>query len=189
MGKLRIEPKVKEMDPALYKEVKETLINAKNMSVDSRIYYDLDPDEKAQDVRKNFLYVAEREQMSLRVRRQRKEHSLHLVFSEEGKPERLSTEETRSRILEVLQESGRPMKKAEIMAQTGITPAVWNLRIRELTNEKLVRREGERRDTVYTLPKAKASTRKTAATKRAATKKAPAKKATTKKTATRKAKK
>lgn len=153
MGKLRVKSKVKTMDPEHYRKIYETLNEAHGLSSDAHVFYDLDPEEKATEVRKDFLYVANKEGIALKVRRIRGSESLKLIFGETpgGKASRLSPEESRRRILDVLSGAGEPMKKSSILAASGINRGAWNVRIRELIESGDVIREGERRDTVYML--------------------------------------
>ncbi len=153
MGTLRVEPKVKAMDPARYKELRDILLEAFKLSPDSHVFYDLEKDESITVMRRDFGFVAEKEGVSLNVRRARGANTLKLVFSGKApsKTGRLDPADSRQRILDVLQEAGRPMKKSEILEASGINRGAWNVRIRELVENRDVLRSGERRDTIYTL--------------------------------------
>jgi predicted transcriptional regulator len=150
MGKMRIEPKVKQFDPALYEEIKQTLLTARDAAQDADIFWDLDKGEDANATKKNFQYVAEQESISLTIRRQRGKNSLTLKFADSERRGRIPASEARDRIVSVLKENGGPMKKGEILANTRLSQATWNLRIRELIDSGKVKRRGNRRDTTYT---------------------------------------
>lgn len=64
---------------------------------------------------------------------------------------RLSPEAYRTRIVSVLEDSGRPMQKSEIIERGGLKEATWNLRVKELVDRGIVLRQGERRHAVYML--------------------------------------
>jgi DNA-binding transcriptional ArsR family regulator len=153
MGKLRTEPKVKPfLDDQEYREYLELLRDAKQASNDNFVYYDLESGEKPRKVRKALLHVAEKEGISLRIRRERGTNSLGLSFREKGKSStRMSAEESRQRILKALGDAKEPQQKSQIISATGISPSTWNIRIKELMEAGKVKRMGDRRDTKYLL--------------------------------------
>jgi len=154
MGKLRTEPKVKPfLSEAEYHHFLSILKKAKDAAGEHNVFYDLEPSEKPNKVRKAFAYVAEKEDIQVDIRRQRGKQSLTLNFKDKNKnaATRMSAEECRRRIISVLGKSKRPMQKAEIIRDTGISPSTWNLRVKELITEGKVKRTGERRDTKYSL--------------------------------------
>ena len=154
MGKLRKEPKVKPLlsDDA-YRDVLNILKDAMGAAKDNYIYYDLEPSEKPSKVRKAFLYVAEKENLPVAIRRERGSNSLCLSFKDPAKalPARMSAEESRQRILKALSTANGPLQKSEIINTTGISPSTWNIRIKELMDKGRVVRTGDRRDTKYSL--------------------------------------
>lgn len=157
MGTLRVEPKVKSMDPGRYKELREILLEAFKLSPDSHVFYDLEKGESINEMRRDFSFVAEKEGVDLKIRRTHGSDALKLVFSGKAptKSGRIDPADSRQRIVDVLKEAGRSMKKSEILEASGINRGAWNVRIRELVESGEVARSGERRDTIYTLAKAK----------------------------------
>lgn len=157
MGRLRTEPKVKSfLSDEEYKNYKQILEDARNIASDNDVYYDLDQDEKAAVARKAFLYIAEEEGISVKVSSKRGENSLSLNFkagARAGAGNRMSAEESRRRILNALKEAKKPMKKGDIIAKTNISPSTWNIRVKELLESGSVTKEGDRRDTTYSLSK------------------------------------
>lgn len=151
MGKLRTEPKVKTVNTDRYREIAEVLREGTKFAMDSHVYWDLDEDEDMAKAKKDFLYVANREGIGLKVRQPRNSKSLQLTFTEPEVKTRLSAMDAKERILGVLSHAKGTMKKGEILASTGISTSSWNMRIRELIAEKKVIRDGNRRDTVYRL--------------------------------------
>lgn len=155
MGKLRIEPKENEaMNNNQYTQILETLTRAKAASDEHLIYFDLDENENPAGVRKAFLHVAEQERIPLRVRRMRNTRSLALSFAEameDDRRGRIPAEVAQGRILSALSNADKPMKKSEILALAGISPATWNLRVKELQAEGKITRRGTSKDTVYSL--------------------------------------
>jgi predicted transcriptional regulator len=147
---LRIEPKVKPFDPDKYAEIKAILTQAQAAAMDAYIFWDLDEDEDPSRTRKDFLYVAEREQMSVVIRRRQGSRSLRLLFNPELR-KRISAQESRDRMVAFLRRQTSPVSKTEILEGTGLGTATWNLRIRELTQSGQVKRIGNRRTTTYCL--------------------------------------
>lgn len=156
MGKLRIEPKTKPpVTDEEYARYKSLLQEARKAAADHFVFYDLEPGENVNQVRKALTHVAERERIRLNLRRVPRAKSLRLAFSAEGRApsgrKRLSAAQAQDLILEALRKAGRPMARAEILAATGISPASWTLRVRELLSEGKIVRQGEGRDRTYTL--------------------------------------
>jgi len=100
--------------------------------------------------------VAEKEGMGLRIRRKRGTDTLELSFdradSDREAPKRLSAEEGRARILEVLKGAEEPMRRSEVVEKAGISTGTWSLRIKELMEAKKVKKHGSMRDSAYSLP-------------------------------------
>ena len=153
MGKLRLESKTKSMDRQRYDMLHDILKEARAGSQNAHVFWDLDKDEDANVARKEFMTVAGKEKISLRIRRPRGAASLELHFSEqrEAAPKRISAKESRQRILDVLAEADAPLKKAEIVSRAGINPSTWNIRINDLLNDKKVTRHGKQRTGMYAL--------------------------------------
>lgn len=156
MGKLRKELKKKEfLSGPEYHEILSVLQQAQKAAADHHVYWDLEEGEKIRQVKKSFLYVAEKENIDIKIRQVRGTHSLALQFkkAKNGPHVRMSAAESRRRILKCLENDSRPLKKNRIITQTGISASTWNIRIKELLNAGLVNRHGDRRDTTYTLAK------------------------------------
>jgi hypothetical protein len=160
MGKLRIEPKVKPpVTKEEYEYYKKLLSEARSASDSNNVFYDLDDGENPRKVRRALQYVAEAEGLGLSVRANRKDNNLALRFSDGSRGSasrgsvggRISAAESKERILDTLRSSKNPLKKAEIVSASGVSPSSWNLRIKELLEEKLVQRHGSGRETTYTL--------------------------------------
>ena len=153
MGKLRLESKHKPLvDGQRYKNLAAVLKEAQSAAKDNQVYWDLDKGEKPRKVRDEFLFVAAEEGISVNIRQIRKSNSL--IFKFEGNikdKNRMSAEESRNRIIASLEKANRPLRKAEIVELSGISPSTWNLRIKELLRQGKVKREGERRESVYAL--------------------------------------
>ncbi|GAB4110611.1 MAG: hypothetical protein Kow001_11560 [Acidobacteriota bacterium] len=154
MGKLRLEPKLKPpVNEEQYIYYRGILQEAVSAASGNNVYYDLDPGENPRKVRRAILYVAEKEGISVKARSARGARSLVLKF-DGGRPQpagaRMSAAEARKRILAVLAKADGPMKKADILNKTGISPATWNLRINELLTDGSVKRVGVGRQTSYT---------------------------------------
>lgn len=157
MGKLRIEPKVKTMDPSTYREYVALLSDARAMAIDSHLFYDLGEDEDKAKTKRDMMYVAEKEGIGLQVRSSRGQSTLQLVFSGEPvsaqapKRRRTSAKEAQSLILEALAAHAKPMKRRDILRETGISLPSWNIQIRSLLEQSRVTKTGVKSDTVYSL--------------------------------------
>jgi len=153
MGKLRLEQKKDIMSAEQFATLLGILREARAASKDAQVFWDLDADEDPKQVRRDFLHVAEAEKISLKIRRPRGAASFELRFedSHPGTPRRLSAEESRDRILRTLEASGEPMRKADIIAGSDVSPLTWNIRIKELLAEKKVVRHGQQRGASYSL--------------------------------------
>lgn len=153
MGKLRIVPAKEVMKPERFKAILNILKNAEKGARDSHIFYDLDKEENGAQVRKDFLYVAQKEGIPLSIKKLRKSNSLELIFKPgEKKSGRMSAEVYKKRVLDVLAESKVPMKKGAIIEKGELNGATWNVRITELVENGDVNRKGSRRQAVYSLP-------------------------------------
>ena len=100
MGKLRLELKNKPVvDSKRYDELLSILQEAQNAAGEHEIFWDLEGSENATLARKEFNYVAEKEQIGVSIRQQRNTRSLKFKFSEEPKkPARMPAEDARKRI-------------------------------------------------------------------------------------------
>ena len=153
MGKLRIEPKKKQMDTETYRRLWNTLREARSACVDNRVFYDLDSDEKAARIRKDLMMVADKEGLDVQIRSIRNQHSLELKFGSAPAPKapRISSDDYRERVVAVLREAGGSMKKGDILGKADLSGSTWNIRIKELLNDGIIKRTGERRDAAYSL--------------------------------------
>jgi hypothetical protein len=154
MGRLRTEPKYRSfIQQEQYDEFLETLREAQGASDEHNVYFDLEPDEKAAQVKKAFNYVARKEGIDVTVRQVRGSRTLVFQFkrNKSGASGRMSADESRRRILKCLKNATKPLKKNQIIKETGISASTWNIRIKELLEDGDVTREGDRRDTTYTI--------------------------------------
>ncbi len=160
MGKLRIEPKSKPpVTRDEYGAYRKLLTEARSASDGNNVFYDLDKREKPWKVRAAILYVASLEGIDVRVRVHRKQNHLSLEFSgsrgNSGMPRpsraRISPAQARDRIVRALQGRGAPRSKAEILAESKVSPTVWNLRVNELLDSGKIRRHGGGPNTSYSL--------------------------------------
>ncbi len=153
MGSLRLEPKRKPLvTREQYENYASILREAQGAARENEIFWDLEEGEKASRVRKEFLYVAKSEGIQVIIRQLRKTNSLAFKFTGEVKERtRISAKESKKRILTSLVAANKPLRKSEIIKYAGISPSTWNLRIRELLQEGSVKREGDRRDSVYSI--------------------------------------
>ena len=153
MGKLRTEPKHKSfLTQDEYNELLSVLRDAQKAANEHHIFWDLEEDEKPAQTKKAFSFVARKAGIDVTIRQIRGSRSLAFHFKK-GRPagaSRMSANECRSRILKCLKSSKKPLKKNQIIKQTGVSPSTWNIRIKELLQEGLVVRHGDRRDTTYT---------------------------------------
>lgn len=157
MGKLRTEPKVKPLlSEKEYNTYHGIIKNAQAAAEEHHVFYDLENGENAAKARKALLYVAEQENIPVKIRRARNAPN-SLSFSFKAGPrtgnQRMSKSEAQKLILDTLAKAERPMQKATILSQTGISPSTWNIRIKELMEMGKVKRHGERRETKYSLKK------------------------------------
>ena len=153
MGSLRTVPKHKSfLTQEEYNQLVTVLKEAQKVSSDHHVYWDMEKNEKPSNVKKAFNYVARKEGLDVVIRQVRGSRSLAFQFKKNraSNPARMSASESRSRILKCLNGAGRPLKKNQIIKETGVSASTWNIRIKELLNEGLVQRQGDRRDTTYT---------------------------------------
>ena len=153
MGKLRLIPKKKAaLSREKYEEYALILKEARMASEEHEVFWDLSPKEKGNQVRKDFNYVAQKEAIPVIIRQLRKARSLAFKFTGGTKDRtRISADESKRRILTSLVSAERPLRKSEIVKFAGISPSTWNLRIKELLADGSVKREGDRRDSTYSL--------------------------------------
>jgi len=153
MGKLRIVPAKEVMKSERFKTILGILKDAEQGAKDHHIFYDLDKDENGVQVRKDFLYVAQKEGLTLSIKKLRKSNSLELIFKPaETKSGRMPADVYKKRVLEVLTAADGPLKKGEIIERGELNAATWNVRITELVDNGRVNRKGSRRQAVYSLP-------------------------------------
>ena len=153
MGKLRMEPKHKNfLSDDKYNELLSVLKEGQRASVNSHVFWDLEAGEKASAVKKMFTYVAAKAGIEVIIRQVRGTNSLAFYYKKgrTGGTTRMSSADSRNRILECLRAAKQPMKKNHIIRETGISASTWNIRIKELLKEGSVKRQGDRRDTTYT---------------------------------------
>jgi len=154
---LRFELKEKFKPPVSdseYNYFKKILKEAQNRSDKHHIFWDCEKGEKKNEVRKKILYVAEKENLSLKVRSQRGKNSLRLNFSANDTKRvvrRIPPEEARRQILETLARADSPLSRHEILLKTDVSAASWNLRVLELLGKKKIRKFGSGRGTRYKL--------------------------------------
>ena len=154
MGKLRIEPISKQMDPDVYRQLWQVLRDARNASVNNRVYYDLDDGETPAKAKKDFKHVADKEGLDVQIRGIRKSNALEFTFNEPAparSSQRIGADEYKEKVLAVISSAGKPLKKGEILAEADLSGSTWNIRIKELLKEGKVIRQGERRDATYKL--------------------------------------
>ena len=155
MGKLRTEPKQKSfLTQEEYDHLLSVLKDAQTASQDNHVFWDLDEGEKTAHFKKSFAFVARKADMEVTIRQVRGARSLSFHFKKGkavGGNARMSAEECRARISKCLQTAGHPLKKNQIIKDTGISSSTWNIRIKELLKAGIVKRHGDRRDTTYTL--------------------------------------
>ena len=154
MGKLRLEPKEKTMSHEHYEKLKDILKKAIKASEQDNVYWDPDEGEDALNVAKEFRFVAEKERMPVMVRRLRNSTSLQFVVGKgsiTSRP-RMSAIDYKERVIKILGEAGRPLKKSEIVKRGHLNPSTWNIRIQELLKSGEVKRRGSRREATYMLP-------------------------------------
>ena len=153
MGRLRTEPKQRNfLTQEEFSELLSVLREAQKASDENHVFFDLDENEKPSQMKKAFIFVARKEGVDVTVRQLRGKRSLAFQFKKGrgGGSTRMSAAESRSRILKCLQTSGSPLKKNQIIKETGISASTWNIRIKELLKDQVVKRHGDRRDTTYT---------------------------------------
>ena len=152
MGKLRLEAKAKAMDPKRYKDTLRILVEARQAARDSKVYWDLDSSEKAGDIRKEFLYVARKEGLPIKIRQLRKKHSLAMEFPQpKDERVRMTKDEYKRRIIRALEQAARPLKKSEVIESAEVPASTWNLRIQELLKSGEIKKKGTRSETIYSL--------------------------------------
>lgn len=151
MGQLRIEPKPGVgVPPDEYKSLKAALIEAERVAEESHIYWDLEKSEIPSDAKKAFKYVAEKEGINVIISQVRGTRSLHFRFGSRTSS-RMSAEESNARILEFLTKAKGPVKKGQIIKETGVSPSTCHARINDLIGEGSVKRSGQHRRARYTL--------------------------------------
>jgi hypothetical protein len=154
---LRFELK-KEFQPPVsddeYQDLKRLLQKASKKAAQHHVFWDIEEGETKAVVRKKLLYVAEQEQISVNIQSLRKQNSLRLKFPAATKAKatkRLSADEARRQILNVLEKSVTPLSRREILSLTGVNPSSWNLRALELLGKGKIQKVGSGRNTKYIL--------------------------------------
>jgi hypothetical protein len=140
------------VSPEEHKEIAAQLKEAQEKADKHNVFYDVERNQDKASVRKKLLYVAEREDLPLRIRSERKINSLRLTFDTAPQTKRMTAPKARSLILKTLRAAKKPLSRQDIIKQTGITGSSWNLRIKELTEEGMIKRIGRRKQTQYRLP-------------------------------------
>ena len=154
MGTLRFEAREsKVLTREQYDENLAVLRQAQQASENHHVFWDLDEDENSSKVKKGFLFVANKVGMEVTIRRVRGANSLAFYFKKGAQTtsSRMSASESRERIIQCLEQAGQPLKKNDIIRETGVSPSTWNIRIKDLLAEGIVQRAGDRRDTAYSL--------------------------------------
>ena len=155
MGKLRTEPKVKSfLSQKEFDELLSVLKEAQKLSDENHVFWDLSPNEKSVTAKKGFAFVARKAGIDVTIRQVRGSHTIAFYFkkNKQGGSTRMSAAESRARILQCLKKGKKPLKKNQIIKETGISSSTWNIRIKELIKDGIVKRHGNRRDTTYTYP-------------------------------------
>ena len=153
MGVLRAEPKHQNiLTQPQYSELLSVLREAQQAADNNHVYWDLEKSEKASQIKKAFHLIARKEGFEVTVRQVRGTRTLAFSFRTPASngSSRMSAEESRKRIMTCLKGAAGPLKKKQVLKQTGLSSSTWNLRIRELVGKGRVHRHGERRDTTYT---------------------------------------
>jgi len=156
MGALRTEPKHKSfLTQEEFDEIHGVLKEAQRLSEDNHVFYDMGQNERPGQAKKAFVFVARKADFDVTVRQVRGANSLAFYFKKNkaAGSSRMTANESRNRIIRCLDNAGKPLKKNQIIKETGASPSTWNIRIKELLKEKEVKRHGDRRDTTYTLTK------------------------------------
>ena len=159
MGVLRTEPKKRSvMTKEEYMALFAILRDAREVAKTKHSFYDMEDGELVISIKKKFQLVAQKESIDVIIRRVRGTNSLSFTFPKmskrnETRRTRISSHECKRRILTVLEGSGTPMRKNEIIRSAGISGSTWNTRIKELLSEGCVTRQGQRRETRYTFKK------------------------------------
>ena len=80
-------------------------------------------------VKKAFNYVARKEGIDVTVRQVRGSRTLVFQFkrNKSGSSGRMSADESRRRILKCLRNASAPLKKNQIIKETGISASTWNM--------------------------------------------------------------
>lgn len=152
LGKLRLEAKVKVVDMARYRDRKDLLLSSATKIESERVRYDLHKDEDAEEVQSQFMGIARREKVDVRIRRLAKDNSLELVFQSEPVPEpKITRDQFRQLVTRALKNAGRAMKRKEILKATGLSTANWTKGIKGLISEGYIRQTGERNSATYSL--------------------------------------
>jgi hypothetical protein len=160
LGKLRIEPKKKPpVNREEYSFYRKLLAEARSVSDGNNIYYDLEKSEKPGKVRGAILYVAALEGIDVVVRVNRKQNNLSLDFRDatatadvaSSLAARISPAKARDRIVRALKARKGPRSKGEILAESRVSPTIWNLRVNELMDEGKICRHGRGPNTSYSI--------------------------------------
>ena len=153
MPKLRLEPKIKApITETEYGQYKDLLQKAKTNAGDHHVFVDLEKGENSTYVRKAINFVAGKEGISLRLTLRRGQNTFSLRFGKSDRsPVRRSARAARDLIIDALKKAGTQLQRSEILKHTGLSAGTWNIRIRELLRDGLVKKEGKGRDTSYTV--------------------------------------
>jgi len=150
MGKLRFTTKAFQLDADGYRRYWEAIHKARDENSGRPVYWDANPGEDLVLARKAFLFVAAREKINLVVRRPRSRNQLELRF-QKARSVKLDKSECCQRILDLLAANSQPMRRQDLVDQTGISGDQWALYINHLLRTEQVIKEGSRINTVYRL--------------------------------------
>ena len=151
MGQLRIEPRPGVgVPPEEYKALKAALLEAERVSEESHIFWDLDEEEVPSEAKKALKYVADKEGINVTISQVRGTRTLHFRFGSRTST-RMSAEESNARIMDYLTKAKGPVKKGQIIKETGVSPSTCHARINDLIKEGRVIRTGQHRRARYTL--------------------------------------
>ncbi len=149
MGILRIQSRKYKLEALVYRQYWLWLHEAMSAQHDNKITWIPDEGESLSEARKAFLFVANREGIDVKVRRVQGENSLALTFPRPKKVVPLSTEECKRMVLDALVRADKPLSRLTILEETGISGKIWQKLIKQMLDENLVLRIGERIKTAY----------------------------------------
>ena len=131
-----------------YKEIADAFQAIASAESGSSFYWDLGRNEKSPTVKKQLLYVAEKEGITLEIKRMRGESSFKLRIISQRKAITKSAANTKKLILKALAKG--PLGKHGIEEAVGEIPN-FNNHVRALIAAGKITKEGDRRNTLYQL--------------------------------------